>query len=355
MENCENIASKLNKITLERDENGRVFFWDNLKLLLITLVVIGHFVDYYTYSSLRMRQIFLFIYTFHMPLFIFTSGHFSKKVIDGRRFRIEKVFSYLLLYLLLKLSFFALNIYFNGKSKVKFSLFIEGGLPWYLFAMGCWLCIVYIIKNIRQGIVIVCSIIVGVLIGYDKSVGDFLVFSRVIVFFPFFILGYYFKESYLELLINYNWLKLISIVASILLIIAIYIYGDNLYVFRGFLSGRNSYLALNQPAYGGMYRFLLYGISIIISLTVIYMTPKKRLGITRLGERTLQVYFLHHLILTTYHHYKLNNYIIKLFPKSWEIIYLIIACILTLILSLKLFEFPFKKIMNMKFKSIFKE
>ena len=35
-----------NKIKM--NEEGRVFFWDNLKVLLIILVVVGHSVDFYT-------------------------------------------------------------------------------------------------------------------------------------------------------------------------------------------------------------------------------------------------------------------------------------------------------------------
>src|SRR5659263_308146 len=132
-----------NDITLKVDGEGRIFFWDNLKILLIILVVVGHSVDFYTATSPMTRDIYLFIYTFHMPLFIFVSGYFSKTVLDGKQFRIAKVILYLLLYLLFILYFFAISV---------------------------WLCISYVIKNIKPVIVICFSIIIGVLVGYYKIV-----------------------------------------------------------------------------------------------------------------------------------------------------------------------------------------
>ena len=63
----------------------RVALWDNLKFLLVTCVVIGHFADQFTDVSLIYDSIFLFIYSFHIPLFIFISGIFYKKIILQKR------------------------------------------------------------------------------------------------------------------------------------------------------------------------------------------------------------------------------------------------------------------------------
>lgn len=54
----------------------RIALWDNLKFILITAVVIGHFADFVVDRSDTCKSIYLFIYAFHMPLFIFISGLF---------------------------------------------------------------------------------------------------------------------------------------------------------------------------------------------------------------------------------------------------------------------------------------
>ena len=56
--------------------SNRIALWDNLKFILITFVVAGHFADEIMDYSSIYSSIFLFIYAFHMPLFIFISGYF---------------------------------------------------------------------------------------------------------------------------------------------------------------------------------------------------------------------------------------------------------------------------------------
>ena len=52
----------------------RIDKWDNYKLILISLVVIGHFMKAQLDISETAKQIYWFIYLFHMPAFIMTSG-----------------------------------------------------------------------------------------------------------------------------------------------------------------------------------------------------------------------------------------------------------------------------------------
>ena len=51
-------------------EDGRIYWYDNVKCFLMILVVIGHFVEKNAADSKVYRSIFLFIYTFHIPLFL---------------------------------------------------------------------------------------------------------------------------------------------------------------------------------------------------------------------------------------------------------------------------------------------
>ena len=57
----------------------RDLYWDSLKFVLIFLVVYGHTIETYSPDGSINRAIYNLIYVFHMPLFIFISGYFSKK------------------------------------------------------------------------------------------------------------------------------------------------------------------------------------------------------------------------------------------------------------------------------------
>lgn len=60
----------------------RNYLFDNLKFLLIVLVVFGHSLEEisleHNYAIIRA-----WIYSFHMPVFVFISGYFSKSVRRG--------------------------------------------------------------------------------------------------------------------------------------------------------------------------------------------------------------------------------------------------------------------------------
>ena len=48
----------------------RIAQWDNVKFFLMLSVVAGHFIDHNMGRTNLFRSIFLFIYSFNMPLFI---------------------------------------------------------------------------------------------------------------------------------------------------------------------------------------------------------------------------------------------------------------------------------------------
>ncbi len=54
----------------------RLSYYDNLRFALIMLVVLGHAFINYVSSSSYIPSLLVFIYTFHMPLFLFVSGLF---------------------------------------------------------------------------------------------------------------------------------------------------------------------------------------------------------------------------------------------------------------------------------------
>ena len=48
------------------DDTKRIYWWDNIKFVMIVLVVAGHFADTLVAHSGVMKSFYLFIYAFHM-------------------------------------------------------------------------------------------------------------------------------------------------------------------------------------------------------------------------------------------------------------------------------------------------
>jgi fucose 4-O-acetylase-like acetyltransferase len=57
---------------------SRDVFIDNVKGVLIFLVVLGHVIGIYTHENFGLFMLWICVYCFHMPLFVYISGVLSK-------------------------------------------------------------------------------------------------------------------------------------------------------------------------------------------------------------------------------------------------------------------------------------
>lgn len=63
---------------------------DNVKALLLFLVAFGHTLDVYKGAGGAELYIMKYIYLFHMPLFAFITGYFTKNFERARETAVEK-------------------------------------------------------------------------------------------------------------------------------------------------------------------------------------------------------------------------------------------------------------------------
>ncbi|MDI1538643.1 acyltransferase family protein, partial [Staphylococcus aureus] len=67
----------------------RDYFFDNARAILILLVVFGHMLQPYTSGDKYLSALYLVIYSFHMPTFLFISGYFAKNI--DKPYYLEKI------------------------------------------------------------------------------------------------------------------------------------------------------------------------------------------------------------------------------------------------------------------------
>ncbi|MCC3709207.1 acyltransferase family protein, partial [Staphylococcus epidermidis] len=91
----------------------RDYFFDNARAILIFLVVLGHLLQPYTSEDKFLQALYLLIYSFHMPTFLFISGYFAKNL-DKPNY-LEKIAKKLLLPYVIFFAFFQLFYIFPGK------------------------------------------------------------------------------------------------------------------------------------------------------------------------------------------------------------------------------------------------
>lgn len=312
--------------------------WDILKFFLIFLVVLGHAADFYTTANEHMRELFLIIYTFHMPVFIFVSGLFSKKTVKEKR--TDKLIGYLVLYLLLKL----LPFFYRYPETKAFgiSFFKESGLPWFVLALFAFHLITIILKDCSPKFVLVFSILLACFAGYDRDIGDFLALSRIIVFYPFFYMGYIADREKLEKLCENKKLKVAAAISLIVFIAVIIIFIDDIYFLRALLTARNSFASLgNMSKFGGLLRFGYYAVVSVVGFSVVALTPTKTpFGIAaKFGQRTLAVYAFHFTALyLIYESFNCKELIFEALGRGGDWLIIPVSVIVTLLFSVNIFN-----------------
>lgn len=167
----------------------RVYKYDNIKALLIFLVVLGHMVRPFVIGNAGSSFVYFSIYLFHMPAFIYLMGMFTKP-------SIKRIKLFISLYIPFQIAYFFLLKYITIEdSYVSFSLIEPVWIIWYLLAVVVYSALVFVIpkalsKKIKY-IVVISACVIALLIGYVSFVGMEFSLSRIIVFLPFFLAGYY--------------------------------------------------------------------------------------------------------------------------------------------------------------------
>ncbi|EOI6431836.1 acyltransferase family protein [Enterococcus hirae] len=269
----------------------RLYKWDNLKALLIFLVVVGHLIDRANQKSDLLMKINYWIYMFHMPAFIFVSGLFSKNTIRNKDFR--KSFRYLKWFFILKIIFLISTFLSSGS--LSFSFLTESGLPWYCFAIFAFQLISMVIDGYDKYWVLGIAVVIGCLAGYDANLGDFLCSSRILTFFPFFYAEYLIDYQKMSNYLNNFKIKLCALflLSGSFFVVYFKLYGTSLTM--GFLIGRNAYANVSELVglYGGFFRFIYYIAVFLIISSLVALISNKRLFITSFGELSLIIYMLH--------------------------------------------------------------
>lgn len=330
--------------------NKRIYKFDNLKFLLILLVVIGHFADLYVNTYRPMKMVFIFIYSFHMPLFLFITGLFQKRTNSFKDVPVKKLIFYIFLIYFMKITIFYLSIQFNYN--YTFELLSGSEVYWYLSVVIIYTLMTPIISKIRFSYLFIFSIMVGLFVGYDSSINDYLYLSRAVVFFPFYLLGYHYSNNK-DKILNVCNNKLLKWIAGSIIILFIYIcikHLDNIYKYRMLFTGKNPYSYFTSFTCTYKDRLFTYLISFIIGFCLLCIIPKTKIKIiSNMGRRTLQVYTLHQQFILIMAGTGLFTLLEDNFGNDFIYLYLLIAIMLTFFLSLRFFEKKFHHIFEKMF------
>lgn len=279
---------------------NRNSFFDNAKFILIFLVVFGHMVQPFTTDKAVIGNIYTWIYTYHMPLFIFLAGFFAKGA--GNMSYIVRLAKKLIIPYIIFQILYTGYYYLIGKTAWLTShLFYPHWSLWFLISLFCWHLLLVAYKRLKPMYAIGIAVTIGVVIGYFDQVGHLFSISRTFVFFPYFLIGYFVTEKQVMFVKSKQW----KAVSAIILFVAFIIITIAPTIPVGWLLQSKPYELLGADVFVGLIRLSVYGISFIMGMSILAWIPEKRYLFTKLGERTLYVYLLHGFIVQLFREYEL--------------------------------------------------
>lgn len=268
-------------------------YLDNVKFVLVFLVVLGHYCGIYLHSWL-MLGIYNFVYSFHIPLFIFISGYFSKGITCQRMKDINKL---LIPYFFIQLYYIIFVKTIGYGQNWSWAIPIQG--DWYLLGLFLWRLFIPFLNQLKHPIIIV--FLVSLSVGFLREFNEYLNFQRIITFFPFFALGY-FSESFFEHIKSYKNNIHTVIIAWTLIIILMLIfigicnysnsYGDFIRkIFIPYRGYEEWFLGFSK--FGVIFRGMFFLVATMMSCIFLFIIPARKVWYTSLGEMSLYVFLFH--------------------------------------------------------------
>lgn len=316
---------------------------DNAKAGLITLVVIGHmFAEPQNYFS-TMKWIYDFIYFFHMPAFLLVSGYLMRNRIKKRE--TDKVINKNLVpYLSCQLAFYFLFALPVGGLKAATSEFLSDTFSflepinqlWYLLGLVVYYFICVSFKPEKKPVLsLVLAYLFSISLGFFRTL-TFLRFTKIMCFFPFFLLGYLLTPRFLEKLKKSKFLPIVSLCAFGLLA-GFVVFKDGEY--SPLIYAMSTRYVLYPLEFSGYYpiiaRMIFIPVAMVISVLYLTLVPRKRHFFTIYGERSLYVYDLHAIpaIYLRVLHYETDFYKTLLQSIPSKVLYLLFSLMIVHVCS----------------------
>lgn len=276
---------------------NRIAKWDNLKLFLILCVVVGHTIYTFHNTSALARSLYLFLYSFHMPAFLFVAGLFSKHAVRAKRY--ETVVEYLVIYVVMK--FLETVGDYLAKGKLSFHFLWEAGPAWFALALAVFLFVTMLVQEMNLRFLFLSALLVGCVAGLDTHFGDHFASMRICVFYPVFLAGFYLDPAWFELRwrtlrrrVGLRVLSALVLVGCLLLSLQ---YRKQLYQLVKLFKGKYEYKEMGYGLEGVLIRLACYLFWAVVVCAVLFLAGEKERFYTWLGQRTMSVFIWHSLVL----------------------------------------------------------
>ena len=262
---------------------------DNVKMVLVTVVVIGHALVMVPDDGPN-GHIYDFVYAWHIPAFVLVTGYLSRGFEWNRRYLWSLFCTVAVPYLLFELLMMSYRTHRGGED-IGAPMWLNPHWPmWYLAGVFLWRLATPLLKRHWASIPVTVALsLVFPTIGADWT--WYLDLNRVVGFLPFFTIGLFLSPAVLRELRS----RTAAIAGGAVLLGLWWLVGHA----QGWLSTRWLYYSFpydsvdTTPEQGPWVRLALLAVSAVAALAVLALVPRRRTRFTDLGAATMVVYLVH--------------------------------------------------------------
>ncbi len=280
----------------------RVPLWDNARWVAITLVVVGHAILKLISESDAAYSVYLFIYAFHVPVFVAVSGYFAKAGPPGAR-QLQRILTDLVFpYLIFETIWTVIRWLLGGNLWLDYAM--ASWTLWFLIALAVWRVMLPFIVQLRYPLLI--SIVISVGAGYFSSIDPTFAMSRILGLLPFFVFGWKLRQWQ----ITARWLTLgtrdvlrwragaLALFGALAVLVVVAIRPLREIQIRRFLLYNEAYPVLGyEELWAGGIRLGLILLGFAFTVGFLILMPRRKTWFTSFGAATMYIYLLHSFVL----------------------------------------------------------
>jgi fucose 4-O-acetylase-like acetyltransferase len=262
-------------------------FLDNSKFVLIAMVVFGHLLEPILDRSLLAHTIYLLIYSFHIPAFVFLAGVTTNSNKWGCR-------DGSLLWTLVL--FQCLYVLVARVNHLQYLYSFPYWLMWFLLSLLYWrlAAAVLIYRKLPHWVILSSSVVLCAVAGYFH-LGRTLSMMRTLVFCPFFFLGLLYGK---EVVAFVRRRSVLVTTLSCAVFAAAFFAAAHSGIDLEWLYGGTRYSAMGRAMLSAWaIRLSLLAIGMILTMAFLKLVPARKLWFTDRGKSSLEVYLLHGLFV----------------------------------------------------------
>ena len=261
-------------------------WFDNAKMALVTLVVVGHAWTLLPDNAVT-DHVYDFLYAWHVPAFVLVTGYLSQRF-GYTRVRMWQLFRTVVVpYLVFECALALFRVYVGGEELAD--LFRDPHWPmWYLAALFLWRLMAPLFRPLPAGVLV--AVAVSLVAG--MYAGDTLDVARVLGLLPFFVMGLKATPARLELL---RHTRVQMAAAAVFVGIWILTTWTDVWASTEWLYYRSRYdeMGYADDLNALLTRALVLLIGTLGALAFLALVPRVTGWFTRMGTWTLVVYLFH--------------------------------------------------------------